>query len=149
MTAQLILIFQVTAKLILRDLDHEFRDHQRNASKDSGLPGARLTKAYDITIQSYHNSHTKIQDSKMRTLQCMGSKFCVKFQRAPLKFHTKFWIHTLQNMHLWGVKYLTTYDILEIVRQAPEGSIISSCYMSDDDWLWQMLQEDYGLCNVL
>ena len=29
----------------------------------------------------------------------MGSKFCVKFQRAPLKFHTKFWTHTPQNMH--------------------------------------------------
>ena len=30
---------------------------------------------------------------------CMGSNFCAKFQRAPLKFHTKFWIHTPQNMH--------------------------------------------------
>ena len=29
----------------------------------------------------------------------MGSKFCVKFQRVPLKFHTKFWTHTPQNMH--------------------------------------------------
>ena len=29
----------------------------------------------------------------------MGSKFCVKFQRAPLKFHTKFWTHTSQNLH--------------------------------------------------
>ena len=29
----------------------------------------------------------------------MGSKFCVKFQRAPLKFHTKFWTHTPQNMN--------------------------------------------------
>ena len=47
----------------------------------------------------YHKSHTKIKVSKMHILQWMGSKFCVKFQRCPLKFHTKFWIHTRQNMH--------------------------------------------------
>ena len=35
----------------------------------------------------------------MHILRCMGSKFCVKFQRAPLKFHTKFWTHTPQNVH--------------------------------------------------
>ena len=36
-------------------------------------------------------THTqKKQDSKMHILRCMGSKFCVKFQRCPLKFHTKF-----------------------------------------------------------
>ena len=35
----------------------------------------------------------------MHILRCMGSKFCVKFQRAPLKFRTKFWTHTPQNMH--------------------------------------------------
>ena len=29
----------------------------------------------------------------------MGSKVCVKFQRASLKFHTKFWTHTPQNRH--------------------------------------------------
>ena len=35
----------------------------------------------------------------MHSLHGMGSKFCVKFQRAPLKFHTKFRTHTLQSMH--------------------------------------------------
>ena len=35
----------------------------------------------------------------MPILRCMGSKFCVKFQRAPLKFHTKFWTHTPQSVH--------------------------------------------------
>ena len=61
--------------------------------------GARLTKAYDVTIQRYRNSDAKIEDSKMHILRCMGSKFCVKFQRCPLKFHTKFWTHTTQDMH--------------------------------------------------
>ena len=37
---------------------------------------------------------------KIHILLCMDSKFCVKFQRAPLKFHIKVWIHTPQNMHL-------------------------------------------------
>ena len=58
----------------------------------------RLTKTPVFTIQN-HYSHTKIEDSKMHILWCMGSKFCVKFQSCPLKFHTKFWTHTLQNMH--------------------------------------------------
>ena len=64
--------------------------------------GARLTKAYDVTIQRYRNSHAKIEDSKIHILRCMGSKFCVKFQRCPLIFHTKLWTHTPQNMHLTG-----------------------------------------------
>ena len=52
-------------------------------------PGTRLTKAYDVTIQRYRNSHANIENSTMHILRRMGSKFCVKFQRAPLKFHTK------------------------------------------------------------
>ena len=35
----------------------------------------------------------------MHILQCMGSTFCVKLQRAPLKFFIKFLTHTLQIMH--------------------------------------------------
>ena len=81
------------------------------------ITGARLTKAYDVTIHRCRKSHAKIEDSKMHILWCMGSKFCVKFQRCPLKFHTQFWTHTPQNMHfmrcwkfgdLW---YLKSYDI--------------------------------------
>ena len=35
----------------------------------------------------------------MHIVRCMGSKFSMKFQREPLKFHTKFWIHTLHKIH--------------------------------------------------
>ena len=73
--------------------------------------GARLTKAYDVTIQRCRKSHAKIEDSKMLILRCLGSNFCVKFQRCPLKFHTKFWTKICM---LWGVENLTTYDILEL-----------------------------------
>ena len=73
--------------------------HERHDILNHRQPGARLTKAYDVTIQRYRNSHAKKHDSKMHILRCMGSNFCVKFQRCPLKFHTKFWTHTPQNMH--------------------------------------------------
>ena len=63
------------------------------------FPGAPLTKPYDVTIQRYPNSQGNIEDSKMHVLRCMSSKFCVKFQRCPLKFHTEILTHTPQNMH--------------------------------------------------
>ena len=78
------------------DSDDEDEDEDDDHNSSSG---ARLTKAYDVTIQRYRNSHAKIHDSKMHILRCMDSKFCVKFQRCPLKFHTKFWTHTPPNMH--------------------------------------------------
>ena len=34
--------------------------------------GACLTKAYDVTIQRYRNSHVQVHNSKMDILQCMG-----------------------------------------------------------------------------
>ena len=58
-------------------------------------PGARLTKAYDVTIQRYRNLHAKIEDSKIHILRCMGSKLCVKFQRFPL---------TYDILELWHLK---------------------------------------------
>ena len=47
----------------------------------------------------------------MHILRCMGSKFCVKFQRAPLKFHTKFWTHIPQNMHFTVFKFCVWFAI--------------------------------------
>ena len=77
-------------------------------------PGARHTRTCDVTMERYRNSHTKIEDSKMCILQCMGSKFCVKFQRCPLKFHTIFLTHVPQNVHFTSVENLTIYDIIEL-----------------------------------
>ena len=100
-------------------------NYARDMDDRNERPGARLTKAYDVTIQRCRKSHVKIVDSKMHILRCMGSKFCVKFQRCPLKFHTKFWTHTQQNMHfmrcwkfddLW---YLKSYDILSLSETGP------------------------------
>ena len=35
--------------------------------------------------------------NKIHIFQCMGKIFCVEFQRYPLKFHTKYLIHTLKD----------------------------------------------------
>ena len=36
--------------------------------------------------------------NKIHIFQCMGKTFCVKFQRYPSKFHTKYLTHTLKDM---------------------------------------------------
>ena len=75
--------------------------------------GGRLIKAYDVAIPGYRKSQTKIKISKMHILWSMDSKFCVKFQKCPLKFHTKFWTHTLPNMHFeWWRHQMETFSAL-------------------------------------
>ena len=68
----------------------------------------------------------------MHILRCMGSKFCVKFQRAPLKFHTKFWTHTPQNTHftvfyfgVW-VTISLNCDVISLSETGPWCSVIFS-----------------------
>ena len=46
----------------------------------------------------------------MHILWWMGSKFCVKFQRCPLKFHPKFWTHTQQNMYFTRCQQLNSWN---------------------------------------
>ena len=46
--------------------------------------------------------------NKIHIFQCMGKIFCVEFQRYTLKFHTKYFTHTLKlldlsaHMHFWN-----------------------------------------------
>ena len=35
---------------------------------------------------------------KNNIFQCMGTIFCVEFQRVPLEFHTKYLTHTLKDV---------------------------------------------------
>ena len=57
------------------------------------LSGGRFKNAYQLL---------NLRAPKMSVLgkncifQCMGKIFCVEFQRYPLKFHTKYLIHTLK-----------------------------------------------------
>ena len=66
--------------------------------------------------------------NKLRIFQCMGKIFCGEFQRVPLKFHTKYLTHTLNNTffytmlifselldlrahtHFWNAPWLTKYS---------------------------------------
>ena len=44
---------------------------------------------------------------KIFIFQCMGKIFCVEFQRVPLKFHTKYLVHTLKDeyfIQIWRMK---------------------------------------------
>ena len=52
-------------------------------------------------------SKTHMDCIKNHIFQCMGKIFCVEFQRYPLKFHTKYLVHTLKDvyfMHRWKFK---------------------------------------------
>ena len=64
----------------------------------------------------------------MHILWCMGSKFCVKFQRAPLKIQTKFWTHTSQNMHFKYFWFAISWncDVISLSETAakPAGTVI-------------------------
>ena len=39
------------------------------------------------------------------------SKYCLKFPRAPLKFYTKFWSHTQQNIHFAEFQFCVWFTI--------------------------------------
>ena len=60
----------------------------------------------------------------MHILRCMGSNGCVKFQRAPLKFHTKFWTHTPPKMHFtvfYFCVWVTIYLNCDVIRLSETG----------------------------
>ena len=73
------------------------------SSVESGT-GGRFKNTYELLnlralkISKLHKNHI---------FQCMGKIFCVEFQRVPLKFHTKYLIHTLKDVdfiHIWKFK---------------------------------------------
>ena len=52
--------------------------------------------------------------NKIHIFQCMGMIFCVEFQRYPLKFHTKYLIHTLKDMTFiqhWNFKLICIFEM--------------------------------------
>ena len=97
----------------------------------------------------------------MHILRCMGSKFCVKFQGAPLKFHTKFWTHTSQNMHL-TVLYFCVWvtvslncDVISISETCPRSLLVwphlvrgTLALCSNKTLLWFALKFDQSKFRV-
>ena len=65
-----------------------------------------VTPSYDYSGERFRNTYQllNLRALKISTLyknrifQCMGKIFCVEFQRVPLKFHTKYLTHTLNDM---------------------------------------------------
>ena len=66
--------------------------------------GGRFKNAYELlTLRALKIS----MFHKNFVFQCMGQILCVEFQRYPLKFHTKYLIHTLKDVyfiHMWKFK---------------------------------------------
>ena len=48
-------------------------------------PGACLTKAYDVTIQRYRKSHTKIKPCKMHIFAVYGFKIWCEISKVPFE----------------------------------------------------------------
>ena len=46
-----------------------------------------------LNLRALKYSHV----NEMHIFQCMGKRFCVQFQRVPLKFHTKYLTHILND----------------------------------------------------
>ena len=66
--------------------------------------GGRFKKAYDLLNLRALKISTLYTN---RIFQWMGKIFCVEFQRYPLKFHTKYLIHTWKDVyfiHRWKFK---------------------------------------------
>ena len=67
-------------------------------------PGGRFKNAYELL----NLRALKIPMLyKNRIFQCMSKIFCVEFQRVPLKFHTKYFTHTLKDVNFierWNFK---------------------------------------------
>ena len=58
-------------------------------------PWGRFKKAYELlNLRAIKFSPV----NKMQIFQRMGKIFCVEFQREPLIFHTKYFLHRLKYM---------------------------------------------------
>ena len=69
-------------------------------------------------------THTQKYKTVIAYFVVYGFKFCVKFQRCPLKFYNKFWIHTSQHMHFTTYKNCRlmiswSYHILSVSETGP------------------------------
>ena len=71
----------------------------------------------------------------MHVLRCMASTVCVKFQKASLKFHARFWTHTPQNMHftvlhfsVW-VTISLNCDVISLSETGPR-EVVQFVYLS-------------------
>ena len=115
------LTYIIQSNLIMKSVKHDLYRHQswwqsfydafcelkhKNFVHNGGqkrLPARKSGRSYIYT------SH------KLHIFQCMGKIFCVEFQRAPLKFHTKYFTHTLKDMIFLQCWKFTSSQIYKLV----------------------------------
>ena len=83
-------------------------------SPTSSSTGPRLTKAYDVTIQRYRNSHAKMKTIKCTFCGVWVHNFVWNFKGTLWNFTQNFEPIQRKIFILRGVKNFTTYDILEL-----------------------------------
>ena len=83
---------------------HNLAPRLQWTSCDSWGGGGRFKNTYELlNLRALKISHLY----KNCIFQCMGKIFCVEFQRYPLKFHTQYLTHTLEDadfIHWWKFK---------------------------------------------
>ena len=81
--------------------------------------GERFKDAYELLnlkALRYSSANT------IHTFQCMGKLICVEFQRVPLKFHTKYLIHTLKDAIFtqhWNFKSFYIQELIKVFETPP------------------------------
>ena len=63
--------------------------------------------------------------NKIHIFPCMGKIFCVEFQRIPLKFHTKYLTHTLEDVIFiqhWNSKSSKNYELIRVLETPPDDA---------------------------
>ena len=85
--------------------------------------GVRLNDAYRLLNLGALKS---LLLNQLHNFQCMVKKFCVEFQRVPLKFHTKYPTYTLKDTILIQCLKFKSSQIYELVCifEMPPGSLI-------------------------
>ena len=73
-------------------------------------------------FQKHFRSHKFSPVNKICIFHCMGKIFCVEFQREPLKFHTKYFTHTLKDMFFmwyWNFKSSYIWELIHVFETPP------------------------------
>ena len=66
---------------------------------------------------------------KLHIFQCMGKIFWVEFQRKPLKFHTKYLTHTLNEtiyFQCWKFRSSKIYELINVFEMPPPPPRVTS-----------------------
>ena len=119
--------------------------------------GARLTKADDVTIQRYRNSHAKIENSKNAYFAVYGFKILCEISKVPFEIsHKNLNPYTAKYafyevLKVWRLTISYTYDILGLSETGPRPAWVtqpltqSLIIMLADDLVMQGARASVGM----